>query len=162
MLEPVPMASSSQLESVPIIDRVRARSRERSGAKHWPGLLWMLLCSHCHPRTHSQPQPLDAHCSVMMIGKPRQTACLNWQVKARLQPDISSRDLGSRSGSFAAEQAGRSALQRHMACLTESEVSRCRSLWKLLASREVILAFEMRKRNDLRGTRHRGHPVDPS
>jgi hypothetical protein len=54
MLELVPMGGSSRLESLPMIDRVRGEFRERSGAKHWPVLLWMLLCSHHHPRTLSQ------------------------------------------------------------------------------------------------------------
>lgn len=91
-----------------------------------------------------------------------QTAYWNWQVKARLQPDISSQDLDSRFESFAAVQAASSALHRHMECLSGSEISRLRSLRKLLASREAILASEVRPRNDLCGTRHRGREVDPS
>ena len=157
MLEAVPIVGSSRLESVPMIDRVRAESRERSGAKHWRALLRTLLCSHCLPRTLSQAKSLDAHCSVMVIWiwhHVPHSAYWSRQVKARLQPDISSRDLGSRFGSFAAMQAETSALQRHAECLSGSGRSRHRSLWKPLASREVILASEMR--------RHREHPVDPS
>jgi hypothetical protein len=54
MLELVPMANSLQLEYPPMIDRVRGEFRERSGAKHWPVLLWMLLCSHSLPKKLSQ------------------------------------------------------------------------------------------------------------
>jgi hypothetical protein len=54
MLEAVPLVGSSQLESVPMIDRVHAKLRERSGVRHWPVLLWMLLCSRCLPETLSQ------------------------------------------------------------------------------------------------------------
>jgi hypothetical protein len=63
---------------------------------------------------------------------------------------------------FAAGQARRSALERHMAGLSESEIPRRPRLWMLSAGREVMLAFEMASKNELRGTKPHGHPVDPS